>query len=98
MVTVTLTRPITRGETIITAVTLREPATGEMRGLKLLDVMQMDVGSLIKLIPRIADPYLTEAEVALLPPADIAVLGAATVSFFGGGVVPAALTSSYPTT
>ena len=81
---VTLTRPITRGETTVAAVTLREPDAGAMRGLKLLDVMQMDVSALIRLIPRIAEPYLSEAEVALMGPADIARLGMAVVGFFNG--------------
>jgi hypothetical protein len=84
MVTVTLTRPITRGQATITAVTLREPDAGAMRGLKLLDVMQMDVSALIRLIPRIADQYLSETDVALMGPADIARLGMAVVGFFNG--------------
>lgn len=95
---VTLTSPIDRGETTVTTVTLREPAAGEMRGLKLMDIMQMDVGSLITLIPRISTPPLSPREVDALCPADIAVLGAATVSFFGGAVVPGALTALYQTT
>ena len=81
---VTLTRPIVRGETSVDFVTLREPDAGAMRGLKLLDVMQMDVSALIRLIPRIAEPYLAEAEVALMGPADIARLGMAVVGFFNG--------------
>ena len=79
-----LTRPIARGETTVAFVTLREPDAGAMRGLKLLDVMQMDVSALIRLIPRIADPYLSEADVALMGPADFTRLGMAVVGFFNG--------------
>ncbi|MCA8880397.1 MAG: phage tail assembly protein [Rhodobacteraceae bacterium] len=87
MAQVLLSRPILRGKTEIAALTLREPGAGEMRGLKLFDILQMDVSALIRLIPRISDPGLSEAEVAGLGPADIAKLGVAVVGFFDGAAL-----------
>lgn len=88
MTKVTLSAPVARGEGQIAHVTLRAPRAGELRGLKLLDVMQMDVGALIRLVPRIAEPGLTEDEVAALPLADLTRLGVAVAGFFEGVEAP----------
>ncbi|MTB44150.1 phage tail assembly protein [Providencia sp. wls1950] len=40
---------------------------GALRGLKLYDVMTSDVDSLIKLLPRVTSPRLTERDVSQLP-------------------------------
>ena len=53
---VTLDQPIKRGTSEITNVTLRKPASGELRGVLLIDLLNMDVSSLIKVIPRISSP------------------------------------------
>ncbi|EJD6411312.1 phage tail assembly protein [Providencia rettgeri] len=40
---------------------------GALRGLKLYDVMTSDVDSLIKLLPRVTSPRMTERDVIQLP-------------------------------
>ena len=50
--TVTLDSPITRGKTTIDSLTLRKPQSGELRGLQLVELLNMDVGTLIKLLPH----------------------------------------------
>lgn len=40
---------------------------GALRGLKLYDVMTSDVDSLIKLLPRVTSPRMSERDVSLLP-------------------------------
>jgi hypothetical protein len=80
--TITLDTPIKRGETQISTVTLRRPAAGELRGLKVADLLQMDVDANIRLLPRISDPTLTEAEAAGLDPADLTQIAAAVAGFF----------------
>lgn len=80
--TIPFKTPIKCGGADVSSLALREPTSGEMRGLKLLDVLQMDVTALITLIPRISVPALTPAEVAGLPPVALAKLGAAVVGFF----------------
>ena len=79
---VTLSGGIRRGETLITAVVLRQPTAGELRGTNLLDVMQMNVDAMLKLIPRISTPTLHEPELARLDPADFTALATKVVGFF----------------
>ncbi|GGY03713.1 phage tail assembly protein [Paludibacterium paludis] len=78
---ITLDEPITRGDQKISAVTLRKPGAGELRGVSLIDLMQMDVASLIKVVPRISTPTLTEQEVSRLDPADLVQLGTEVSGF-----------------
>ncbi len=80
--TVTLSQPVQRGDTTITCVTLREPSAGDMRSLKLTEVMQMDVATMQRLIPRISDPGLAPDELAALPGGDFVTLSATVIGFF----------------
>lgn len=79
--TVTLDAPIVRGETTIEELKLRKPRSGELRGLSLVDLGQLKVDSLTKLLPRISIPTLTEAEVSNMEPADLLACGAEIGSF-----------------
>ncbi|MFM2477328.1 phage tail assembly protein [Celerinatantimonas sp. MCCC 1A17872] len=81
LTTVTLDDPLSRGEQTITTLTLRKPSAGELRGLSLVDVMQMDVNAMTKLLPRLTQPTLTEDEVRRLSPADLVQLGTEVNSF-----------------
>lgn len=76
--------PIKIGGKDVKKITLREPTAGELRGLKLTDVLQGDAGALITLIPRIATPAMTEAEVAGLKPGQFGRLFSGVVGFFSG--------------
>lgn len=79
---VTLVTPVTVGDSEITAVTLREPKAGEMRGLKLTDVLTMDVSALTKLLPRITSPALGPDEILALSSRDFMQLAEGVVMFF----------------
>ncbi|MBK1725726.1 phage tail assembly protein [Halorhodospira neutriphila] len=79
--TVTLGTPIQRGDQEIDTVQLRQPTAGELRGLNLVDVVQLEAGALITLLPRITDPGLTDAEVAGLGVTDFMALAQETVGF-----------------
>ena len=79
--TITLDSPIKRGDQSITAVTLRKPSSGELRGLNLTDLLQMDVNSLKKVLPRITSPILTEQDIDSLDPADLVDLGSSVALF-----------------
>ncbi|WP_421684482.1 phage tail assembly protein [Stutzerimonas urumqiensis] len=68
---IVLEQPIKRGESSISEITLRKPAAGELRGLKLADLINGDVNATIRLVPRISQPTLTEQEVAALDVADL---------------------------
>ncbi|MDY4299378.1 phage tail assembly protein [Pseudomonas salmasensis] len=79
--TVTLDTPIRRGTTSIDSITLRKPNSGELRGVSLVELLQMDVSSLIKVLPRISSPSLTAVEVAGMDPADLLALSSKISGF-----------------
>lgn len=79
---ITLDTPIPRGDQTITEVSLRKPTAGELRGLSLLDLIRMDTGALIELLPRITAPSLSKQDVMTLDPADLMQLGAVVAAFF----------------
>jgi len=79
--TVTLDTPIRRGTTNIESITLRKPNSGELRGVSLVDLLRMDVASVIKVLPRISTPSLTAVEVAGMDPADLLELGSKISGF-----------------
>lgn len=79
--TVILDTPIRRGTTTINTITLRKPASGELRGVSLSDLLNLDVASLIKVIPRISNPGITAVEAAGLDPADLVAIGSKVIGF-----------------
>lgn len=91
--TITLDTPIKRGEQTIGFIELRKPMAGELRGLSLSDLLQMDVSALQRVIPRISNPMLTEADMAVMDPADLMQCGAKVAGFLlpKGALVSASL-------
>jgi len=79
---VTLDEPIQRGEQTITAITLRKPNAGELRGVSLLELAQLNVSALHKVLPRITTPTLTEHDISGLCPADLIAIGNEIGGFF----------------
>lgn len=71
IVTVALETPIERGEQKIETLQLRKPGAGELRGLSLTQLLAMSVDEMIRLLPRIAMPIITEVEAEMLDPADL---------------------------
>lgn len=78
---VELDEPIVRGNTTITEVELRKPMAGELRGVSLSDVLNLDVNALRKVLPRITTPALTDIEVGRMDPADLLEIGSKVASF-----------------
>lgn len=78
---ISLDTPIIRGETSIDTIVLRKPASGELRGVSLIDLAQMDVLALRKVLPRITTPTLTDIEIGRMDPADLLQCGVAIGSF-----------------
>lgn len=73
--------PVMRGETVIDKIEVRRPSAGQLRGIYLVDLMQMDTDALTKVLPRITSPTLTEDEIKKLDPADLVALGVEVLSF-----------------
>ncbi len=80
--TLTLSEPISRGDQVIDRITLRKPKAGQLRGLNLQDLINVDIGAILKVIPRISDPVLTPHECDDLDPADLAEIGGTIRGFF----------------
>ena len=80
-VTVQLDEPIQRGDLTISEIQLRKPKSGELRGVSLVDVANLDVMALQKILPRITTPTLTTVEVNNLELADLMQLGAEVAYF-----------------
>lgn len=87
---VSLQQPIKRETDDITQITLRKPKAGELRGVKLVDLLQMDVDAISKLLPRIAEPVITQHEINSLDPADFTDLSLEVVGFFNKDASPSA--------
>ena len=70
--TVTLTRPITRDGSEIKTVTITDEVkqAGTLRGLRLIDVMNMDVNSISTLLTRCTSPRLKLAEISTMATPD----------------------------
>ncbi|MDR5776677.1 MULTISPECIES: phage tail assembly protein [unclassified Caballeronia] len=89
----TLDTPLVRGEQTITTVTLRKPKSGELRGVSLSDLVNLDVAALSKVLPRISTPTLTEHDVANIDPADLVELGGIFAGFLMSKAVKSKLES-----
>ncbi|MDP1980566.1 phage tail assembly protein [Undibacterium sp.] len=79
--TITLDEPLKRGDTEITTITLRKPKAGELRGVSLIDLGNMNVVALQQVLPRITAPILTAQDVASLDPADLMDIGMEVAGF-----------------
>lgn len=79
---ITLSKPIKRGDTEITMVTLHEPNAGSLRGISLSDVLGMKSDAIVTLVPRISEPKLTEQEMQRLGLRDLALLEGGIANFF----------------
>jgi hypothetical protein len=79
--TVDLQTPIQRGEQSIARVALRRPRAGALRGIKLLELMQMQAEAVMALLPRITEPPLLAHELDALDPADLITLATEVINF-----------------
>lgn len=79
--TVELDQPIMRGQTAIKSVVVTRPNAGALRGTTLVALANMDVAALQTVIPRVTNPSISSAEVALMDPADLATIGSKVSSF-----------------
>ena len=70
-----------RGEQVIEQVTLMKPNAGTLRGVSLAAVANSEVDALIKVLPRMTAPMLTEQEVAALELPDLVALAGKVVGF-----------------
>ncbi len=58
-----LDEPIGKGNAKISSFELRKPSAGELRGVPLIDIFQMDVAAYDLLLPRITNPALDKHKI-----------------------------------
>ncbi len=78
---VVLGKPLMRGEQEIAKITMLKPTAGTLRGVSLASVANSDVDALIKVLPRMTMPSLTEQEAAALELPDMMSFAAKVVGF-----------------
>lgn len=78
---VTLDTPLMRGEQKIEKVTLSKPNAGTLRGVSLAALAQSDVDALIKVLPRMTYPALTEQEIIRLDASDLLSFAGKVIGF-----------------
>lgn len=64
-----------------TTITVRKPGSGELRGLALNSLLQLDVASLETLAPRITMPILHKPLAAAMAPNDMLQFGTEVIDF-----------------
>lgn len=96
---ITLDGPVMLGDrTLIEAgqeVTIRKPGSGELRGLSLASLNQLDVLSLEILLPRITSPQILKG--ASMDVADLMQFGGEVMDFLLPSAAKAAIRSAFPT-
>lgn len=80
---VTLTKPLHYGDGTLTELTFRRPVAGDLRGLKLGGLSDMDVDLVCKIATRTSIQTVTEAHLHTLDPADFLKVAAEIIGFFG---------------
>ena len=81
---IALSEPVKReGGEDIAEVRLVEPRAGQLRGVKLTELVQMDTDAVLTVLPRITKPHLSQVECDGLHPRDVFRLGQEVVLFFG---------------
>lgn len=78
---ITLEAPIARGENRIDALELRKPNSGALRGVSLRGLLDLQADDIIKVLPRISEPTITDHEAARLDPADLLQAGGVIAGF-----------------
>lgn len=79
---VTLQTPVTIDGKNITEITLRTPTVGELRGLSVASILQMEVSTLSTMFERITQPVLSPMQISKLDPADFTTMAVQTMLFF----------------
>lgn len=80
-VNVTLETPIQRGAGVIDVVQLRKPLAGALRGINLAELLLLRAEAVMKLLPRITTPTLTQQDVEQMEPADLVACASEVVNF-----------------
>lgn len=78
---ITLKTGLKSGKTTINEITVRKPLTGDLRGVKLIEFIDLDIDSLAKVLPRITTPSIAEHEVFNLDLIDLSEITKEVINF-----------------
>ncbi|MGC6408479.1 phage tail assembly protein [Bisgaard Taxon 45] len=78
---IVLSTPIQRGDQEIKEIQVLKPTVQALKGLKMFDVVQVDVNAMEILLPRITVPKLHKADFAQMDIEDFTELATAAVNF-----------------
>ncbi|GAA6939573.1 hypothetical protein AOH328_00390 [Helicobacter pylori] len=81
--TVELINPIVRGEKEFKEIIVLKPTVPALKGLKMLDVLQMDVDALQVLLPRITQPMLHKNDFINMEVDDFTDIATVAIGFLG---------------
>lgn len=76
-----LEKPLKRGDAEVAEIALHKPNAGSLRGVSLHECINMNTDAIVRVIPRISDPKITEAEMQRIDPSDLVQMGAALANF-----------------
>lgn len=79
---VKLKRPLKRGSTEISSISLIAPDSGQLRGLSLVAVARLEVDTIATLVSRISRPNVTADEYTRMDPRDMLAIGGEIAGFF----------------
>ena len=82
---ITLSRPLQTAAGPVSELQIREPDAGELRGVKLAELLQGEAGAVLTVLPRIALPGITPAEADRLSAQDVVAVYTELALFFTGG-------------
>lgn len=94
----TFITPIPYGDKSLSEITLRRPMAGDLRGVKLIRLHEMDVDALNAIVPRIANPPVTPGQLAHMDAHDTVRLMEAVTDFFNSAPGARTEAPSSPTT
>lgn len=83
-----LTKPLIFGETTITELSLRRPTAGDLRGIKMQAIGELEVDTILKLAQRLSTTPLAPTTLDDLDSADLLALGAEIAGFFSASPTP----------
>ena len=86
--TIHLKHPLKSGDKVIDTITLRRPMAGDLRGVKLIDLVQMDADAVCQLVARISSPLVAPSRFWELDAEDLLSVSMEVVGFFGSGPTP----------
>lgn len=76
-----LRKPVTRGDTKVSSILLREPDGIALMNVELFDLMRMNTTEIVKLLPRISEPPLITEEVKAMSGPDLFNVGQEIAAF-----------------